>query len=75
MSTVRTEPMNVTLFIEWMSKSKAPALPASLNLYRELLSLGFKIVLLTGRPEEWKMSTVNNLKKVGYHSWEKIILK
>ncbi|XP_031267717.1 acid phosphatase 1-like [Pistacia vera] len=70
-----TEPINLTSFIEWMNKSKAPALPASLQLYRELLSLGFKIVLLTGRPEEWRMATVTNLKKVGYHTWEKLILK
>ncbi|KAJ0006735.1 hypothetical protein Pint_29573 [Pistacia integerrima] len=67
-----TEPINLTSFIEWMNKSKAPALPASLQLYRELLSLGFKIVLLTGRPEEWRMATVTNLKKVGYHTWENL---
>ncbi|RWR73569.1 Acid phosphatase Class B [Cinnamomum micranthum f. kanehirae] len=69
------EPYNSTLFDAWVDTGKAPALPESLKLYKKLLSLGFKIVFLTGRLEKRREITVTNLKSVGYHTWEKLILK
>lgn len=71
----RVEPYNSTLFNEWVDLGEAPALPESLKLYKKLLSLGIKIVFLTGRPLEQKAVTVTNLKIAGYHKWEKIIVK
>ncbi|OMP12789.1 Acid phosphatase (Class B) [Corchorus olitorius] len=56
-------------------EGKAPALPESLKLYSKLLSLGIKVVFLTGRPEDQRSATATNLKKVGYRTWEKLILK
>lgn len=56
-------------------KGEAPALPESLKLYNKLVSLGIKVVFLTGKGEDERNVTVANLKKVGYHTWEKLILR
>lgn len=69
------EPYNEVAFNEWVEVGAAPALPESQKLYNKLLSLGIKIVFLTGRPLKQKNSTATNLKNAGYHTWEKLILK
>ncbi|KAK4790329.1 hypothetical protein SAY86_017633 [Trapa natans] len=69
------KPYNDTTFTVWEKQAKAPALPATLWLYKRLLRLGFKIVFLTGRSETFRAVTVQNLHKVGYTKWEKLILK
>lgn len=69
------EPYNNDLFNEWVDRGVAPALPESLKLYKKLLSLGIKIVFLTGRIEGRRNITVKNLNDAGYHTWEKLILK
>ncbi|KAK8939211.1 Stem 28 kDa glycoprotein [Platanthera zijinensis] len=69
------EPFNATLFDTWVATGTAPPLPESLKLYKELLSLGIKVVFLTGRAEEQRQITASNLKKAGYYSWEKLILR
>ncbi|KAG2728921.1 hypothetical protein I3843_01G221800 [Carya illinoinensis] len=69
------EPYNSTLFNAWVLEGKAFALPESLNLYEKLLSLGIKVVFITGRGESQRNVTTTNLKNVGYHTWEKLILK
>lgn len=70
-----SEVFNETLFDEWVGLARAPALPASLRLYDQLLGLGFQIVLLTGRSEIQRNATERNLLLAGYHSWERIILR
>ncbi|XP_031255779.1 stem 28 kDa glycoprotein-like [Pistacia vera] len=69
------EQFNHTSSNEWVNTVKAPALPESLKLYKKLLSLGIKVVFLTGRPNDQRTVTTTNLKNAGYHSWEKLILK
>ncbi|KAK7858166.1 acid phosphatase 1 [Quercus suber] len=69
------QPYNSTLFNQWVITAKAPALPESMKLYKTLLSLGIKVVFLTGRSEEQRTVTTNNLNHVGFHTWEKLILK
>ncbi|RDX57601.1 Stem 28 kDa glycoprotein, partial [Mucuna pruriens] len=69
------EPYNATSFSEWVDLGEAPALPESLKLYKKLLSLGVKIVFLTGRPLDQKDITAQNLKLAGYHTWTKLIVK
>nr|CAD1843181.1 unnamed protein product [Ananas comosus var. bracteatus] len=69
------EPFNPTLFNAWVNEGAAPALPESLNLYKKLLSLGIKIIFLTGRTENQRDVTARNLKRAGYHTWEKLVLK
>ncbi|XP_008798586.1 acid phosphatase 1-like [Phoenix dactylifera] len=70
-----SEDFNETTFDEWVNLAKAPALPASLRLYEELLGLGFQVVLLTGRVEAQRNVTAENLSFAGYHSWNRLILR
>lgn len=69
------KPFNETLWDKWVFKASAPALPASLMLYEELQGLGFQLVLLTGRPEDQRAITENNLLFAGYSSWDRLILR
>ncbi|XP_020575264.1 acid phosphatase 1-like [Phalaenopsis equestris] len=70
------EVMNETVAAEqWGASTKSPALPWSLWLYKKLQGMGFQLILLTGRKETHRNSTEQNLLAVGYHSWEKLILR
>ncbi|RHN48611.1 putative Acid phosphatase [Medicago truncatula] len=71
----RVEPFNATSFNEWADLGTAPALPESQKLYNKLLSLGIKIVFLTGRANKQKNITAKNLRLAGYHTREKLICK
>ncbi|XP_060211429.1 acid phosphatase 1 [Lycium barbarum] len=62
-------------FDKWVEKGTAPALGSSLKLYQEVLSLGFKVFLLTGRSERHRNITVENLMNAGFHDWHKLILR
>ncbi|XP_022159547.1 acid phosphatase 1 [Momordica charantia] len=62
-------------FDNWVQKATAPALLPSLKLYKELLDLGFKVVLLTGRSESQREVTTQNLIDAGYYGWERLILR
>lgn len=62
-------------FDEWVDVAEAPALPASLKLYKELKKLGFKIFLLTGRSEHQRNATAKNLLCAGYNNWERLLLR
>lgn len=62
-------------FDKWVDKGTAPTLNSSLKLYEEVLSLGFKIFLLTGRSEKRRKVTAENLIKAGFHDWDKLILR
>ena len=73
--SLRAAAYNSTAFNEWEAKAIAPAVPANLDLYKKLVNLGFKIVFLTGRSEKNRNATTENLKNVGYTTWEKLILK
>ncbi|CAI9114234.1 OLC1v1014903C2 [Oldenlandia corymbosa var. corymbosa] len=68
-------PYNDTKFNEWVATGKAPAIPAILRLYKTLLTLGIKPVFLSGTKEVYQQVRVDNLHKVGYYNWEKLILK
>ncbi|KAK4601809.1 hypothetical protein RGQ29_011075 [Quercus rubra] len=62
-------------FDSWVDLAEAPALPASLSLYKELKQLGFKIFLLTGRSEYQRNVTEKNLLYAGFTDWERLILR
>ncbi|XP_068648547.1 acid phosphatase 1-like [Aristolochia californica] len=70
-----SELFNETAFDDWAYKGRAPPLPASVKLYKELLRLGFQVILLTGRVENQRNITVDNLLFAGYASWERLILR
>ncbi|XP_030448644.2 acid phosphatase 1-like [Syzygium oleosum] len=62
-------------FDDWVALADAPALPASLSLYKELQQLGFTIFLLTGRSEHQRNVTEKNLLYAGYSDWERLLLR
>nr|XP_027070173.1 acid phosphatase 1-like isoform X2 [Coffea arabica] len=70
-----SETFDENSFDEWVDLAEAPALPASLRLYKELEQLGFKISLLTGRTEFQRSATSKNLDYAGYSNWERLILR
>jgi len=60
---------------KWIEKAMAPALEASLKLYKEVLGLGFKVFLMTGRYEKHEGLTVKNLNDAGFKNWDKLIMR
>lgn len=62
-------------FDKWVNEAEAPAIPASLKLYKELQQLGFTIFLLTGRSEHQRNDTERNMVYAGYSNWERLILR
>lgn len=62
-------------FDKWVEKAAAPAIQPSLRLYEQVLQLGFKVILLTGRTEKHRSATVENLINAGFQSWHKLILR
>lgn len=62
-------------FDKWAEKGTVPALESSLKLYQEVLSLGFKVFLLTRHSERHRSVTVDNLMNVGFRDWHKLILR
>lgn len=74
-NTYSLELFNGLEFDKWVDEAVAPAIKSTLKLYKEVLDLGFKIFLLTGRSEAQRAITVDNLKSVGFRDWEKLILR
>ncbi|KAF3671291.1 putative profilin-1-like [Capsicum annuum] len=66
---------NVLKFESWIKEGKSPAVPGALRLYQTLLGLGIEPIFITDTKEEFKQVRMDNLKKVGYHSWFKFICK
>lgn len=62
-------------FDKWVEKGSASAIESWLKFYDEVLKLGFKIFLLTGRSERHRRVTTENLIKAGFRSWDKLILR
>ncbi|KAL2479925.1 HAD superfamily [Abeliophyllum distichum] len=62
-------------FDNWVDMAEAPAIPASLRLYKELEERGFTIILLTGRTEVQRKATELNLQYAGYSNWQRLILR
>ncbi|KAK8516220.1 hypothetical protein V6N13_025728 [Hibiscus sabdariffa] len=62
-------------FDKWVQRGTAPAIEPSLQLYEKVLDLGFKIFLLTGRNEQHRSITIENLTKAGFRRWDKLILR
>ncbi|KAM0933618.1 putative Acid phosphatase [Dioscorea sansibarensis] len=66
---------NKSEFDVWVSKCRRPVLPQSLRLYRALLSLGIKVVFISTDFEYHRDIISANLRKVGYITWEKLLLR
>ncbi|KAK4489397.1 hypothetical protein RD792_005206 [Penstemon davidsonii] len=70
-----SETFDSTKFDEWVETGMAPSIESSLELYEEVLSLGFRVILLTGRSERHRSVTVQNLLSAGFREWDKLILR
>ncbi|WCJ42589.1 HAD superfamily subfamily IIIB acid phosphatase [Euphorbia peplus] len=70
-----SEPFDELSFDAWVDEAEAPALPASLVFYKELQKMNYTIILLTGRSEHQRNSTVKNLLYAGYTNWERLFLR
>ncbi|KAL3652319.1 hypothetical protein CASFOL_002000 [Castilleja foliolosa] len=70
-----SEVFDSTKFDEWVDMGMAPAIEPSLKLYEEILSLGFKVILLGGRSESRRSITIENLLQAGFRDWDKLILR
>ncbi|KAF7123686.1 hypothetical protein RHSIM_Rhsim12G0203600 [Rhododendron simsii] len=66
---------NETKKNEYLKEAKSPPLAAVLELYNNLLPLGYKIVFISGTSESYREYRESNMKRAGYHTWEKLMLK
>ena len=62
-------------FDAWEDSAQATAIPGTLRLYREARRLGVSVFFITGRGEAHRAATEQNLKSVGYTSWEGLTLR
>ncbi|KAL1804890.1 hypothetical protein DCAR_0830688 [Daucus carota subsp. sativus] len=70
-----SESFNEKTFNDWVGLAEAPALTASLRLYKELSEMGVTLILLTGREEFQRNATEKNLLDAGFSHWEKLLLR
>lgn len=66
---------NQTAFTYWKSLGYCRAIKPTLSFYKKLIKKGFKVVFISCRSTKIYKQTAANLKKVGYHTFERIILR
>ncbi|KAF6143015.1 hypothetical protein GIB67_041083 [Kingdonia uniflora] len=70
------DPYDPVGFRSWAMKGICPAIPAVLRLFRKLIDIGFKVLLLSGRDEEiLGQATKDNLHNQGFIGYERLILR
>lgn len=62
-------------FIRWKFLGLSPAITPVLHFYNKLIDHGFKVIFISCRSEPLREATRNNLKQVGYDTFEQIILR
>jgi acid phosphatase len=62
-------------FNAWVETAQAPAIPGTLRLYKEAQRLGVSVFFLTGRPEEQRAATEQNLRSQGFTNWQQLMLR
>lgn len=62
-------------FDAWEDSAQATAIPGTLRLYQEARRLGVSVFFITGRGEAHRAATEQNLKSVGYTSWDGLTLR
>ncbi|MFP5230115.1 MAG: HAD family acid phosphatase [Acidobacteriota bacterium] len=62
-------------FDTWVDSAAAPAIPATLRLYREAERLEVHVFFLTGRSETQRAVTERNLRSRGFAAWDGLILR
>ncbi len=66
---------NQTTFTYWKGLGYCRAIKPTLSFYKKLIKKGFKVVFISCRSIEIYDQTAANLKKAGYHTFERIILR
>ncbi|KAI3725883.1 hypothetical protein L1987_65679 [Smallanthus sonchifolius] len=64
-----------TTYGTWTRKGEAQAIPETLDLYKKVMELGFKIVFITGMHEKDSESRIKNLQEAGFTEWDKLMFK
>lgn len=64
-----------TSFVKWKKLELSPAITPVLYFYNKLINHGFKIIFISCRSEPFRQSTIRNLTKEGYTTFERIILR
>ena len=63
------------VFNAWVESAKAPAIPGTLKLFNEARKLGVGVFFITGRPEEQRSVTEQNLHSQGFNQWQQLVLR
>lgn len=63
------------VFGAWVNSAQAPAIPGTLRLYQEAQRLGVSVFFITGRPEEQRAATEQNLRSQGFDHWQQLVLR
>lgn len=62
-------------FGAWVDSAKAPAIPATLRIYKEAQRLGVSVFFITGRSEGQRDATEKNLRSQGFDNWQQLVLR
>ena len=71
----RAIPFNRTSWGEWEVLAEAPAIRPILSLYNLLIEAKVSVFFLTGRGENKRSITEQNLRQEGYTGWTDLILR
>jgi predicted secreted acid phosphatase len=63
------------ILAEEQPQANEPVLPSTLKLYQEAIKDHVAVFFITGRKENLRAATIFNLHKVGYSTWDALILK
>lgn len=66
---------SLNIIMNDIKKCEDPALKPSLEFYQYAQNKGVSAFFVTGRPEETRDCTINNLKKTGFDNWKTLYLR
>lgn len=61
--------------LEWDKSGAAPAVAATLKLFKAARQAGVEVFFITGRHEAEREWTVSNLHQAGYEGWKELIMQ
>jgi len=61
--------------LAWDAQGRAPAIAATLKLYRAARAAGVAVFFITGRKEAERAATEANLRSAGYDGWAGLVLR
>ena len=61
--------------LAWEAQGRAPAIAATLKLYKAARAAGVSVFFITGRKEAERVGTEANLRAAGYDGWTGVVLR